>query len=64
MQLSYDYARDRALMCLRANYESHLRVRSSLLNSEPRRITTIERQDGAGKNRGKSNLEEAIQLAS
>ena len=25
MQLSYDYAKDRALMCLRANYESHLR---------------------------------------
>ena len=24
MQLSYDYAKDRALMCLRANYESHL----------------------------------------
>ena len=27
MQLSYDYAKDRALMCLRANYESHLSVR-------------------------------------
>ena len=26
MQLSYDYAKDRALMCLRANYESHLRT--------------------------------------
>ena len=26
MQLSYDYAKDRALMCLRANYESHLRI--------------------------------------
>ena len=26
MQLSYDYAKDRALMCLRANYESHLRA--------------------------------------
>ena len=24
MQLSYDYAKDRALICLRANYESHL----------------------------------------
>ena len=24
MQLSYDYAKDRALRCLRANYESHL----------------------------------------
>ena len=23
MQLSYDYAKDRALTCLRANYESH-----------------------------------------
>ncbi len=28
MQLSYDYAKDRALICLRANYESHLRTRS------------------------------------
>ena len=28
MQLSYDYAKDRALMCLRANYESHLRIGS------------------------------------
>ena len=26
MQLSYDYAKDRALICLRANYESHLRI--------------------------------------
>ena len=26
MQLSYDCAKDRALMCLRANYESHLRL--------------------------------------
>ena len=26
MQLSYDYAKDRALMCLRANYESHLSI--------------------------------------
>ena len=26
MQLSYDYAKDRALICLRANYESHLRT--------------------------------------
>ena len=29
MQLSYDYAKDRALMCLRANYESHLRKAKS-----------------------------------
>ena len=27
MQLSYDCAKDHALMCLRANYESHLRFR-------------------------------------
>ena len=26
MQLSYDYAKDRALMCLGANYESHPRT--------------------------------------
>ena len=28
MQLSYDYAKDRALVCLRANYEPHLRISS------------------------------------
>ena len=30
MQLSYDYAKDRALICLRANYESHLRMSLAL----------------------------------
>ena len=43
MQLSYDYAKDRALMCLRANYESHLRTKAllTLLNDiyEPRSAT-------------------------
>ena len=32
MQLSYDYAKDRALMCLRANYESHLSTFISILS--------------------------------
>ena len=30
MQLSYDYAKDHALMCLCANYESHLRMSLAL----------------------------------
>ena len=29
MQLSYDYAKDRALICLRANYESHLWINAA-----------------------------------
>ena len=33
MQLSYDYAKDRALMCLRANYESHLSMTGSMVVS-------------------------------
>ena len=33
MQLSYDYAKDRALMCLRANYESHLWHHTLLLSA-------------------------------
>ena len=33
MQLSYDCAKDRALMCLRANYESHLRAPQHTANT-------------------------------
>ena len=35
MQLSYDYAKDRALICLRANYESHLMFKLLRLGMVP-----------------------------
>ena len=41
IQLSYDYAKDRALMCLRANYESRLRK------------VVAARSDGEGNRSGK-----------
>ena len=51
MQLSYDYAKDRALMCLRANYESHLWpchvVRDSCGLAVPSRISIAE-ESGSG----------------
>ena len=48
----------------RGSPELNSRVRGSLLNTEAERITTFERQDGADKNRGKPDSEEAIRITS
>ena len=54
MQLSYDYAKDRALMCLRANYESHLWIDM---------IPNIRQRKDA-VNRGKSHRRKAAGMFS
>ena len=44
MQLSYDYAKDRVLMCLRANYESHLGTKcGASLSPSPTRESEYRR---------------------